>query len=137
MEPDDACKTAFICTAGMYSYNFMPFGLCNAGATFQRLMDLVMTGLSYDICLCYIDDVIIFSRTISDHLDRLKLVLQRLQGAGLKLKPSKCFMLQQSVGFLGHLVSGRGIETHPDKIKDVIEWPECKNVRDVICLFVA
>jgi len=53
MEPEDKCKTAFICTSGMFSYNFMPFGLCNAGATFQRLIDLVMTGLSYDICLCY------------------------------------------------------------------------------------
>jgi len=107
----------------MFSYNYMPFGLWNAGATFQRLMDLLLSWLSYEI-----DDLIIFSRTVSNHLDRLKQVLERLR---LRLNPSKCFLLQESVGFLGHLVSSRGFETHPDKIKDAMEWPECKIVREV------
>jgi len=68
----------------------MPFGLCNAGATFQRLMDIVMSGLYPDICLVYLDDVIVFSQTAEDHLVRISRVLEQLRGAGLKLKPSKC-----------------------------------------------
>jgi len=103
LEPKDADKTAFICREGMFRFKTMPFGLCNAGATFQRLVDMVLAGVSYEICLAYLDDVVLFSRTIAEHFDRLKVVLSRLQGAGLKLKPSKCFMLQKSVTFLGHL----------------------------------
>jgi hypothetical protein len=94
LETADADKTAFICREGMFKFVTTPFGLCNAGATFQRVIDMVLSGLSFDICLAYIDDVIIFSKTIDDHFARLGLVLERLRGAGLKLKPSKCFLLQ-------------------------------------------
>src|SRR5208282_3755783 len=107
------------------------FGLCNAGETFQRLVDIVLAGVSYEICLAYLDDVVLFSRTIADHFDRLKVVLDRLQGAGLKLKPSKCFMLQKSVTFLGHLVSGDGVSVHSDKVSAVDGWPTPMCVRDV------
>jgi len=116
LDPKDADKTAFICREGMFRFKTMPFGLCNAGATFQRLVDMVLAGASYEICLAYLDDVIIFSRTINEHFERLKVVLDRLQGAGLKLKPSKCFLVQKSVTFLGHRVSGDGISAHPDKV---------------------
>jgi len=71
MEPADADKTAFICREGMFKYLTMPFGLCNAGATFQRLVDIVLSGLTYEICLAYIDDVILYSRTQGEHFDRL------------------------------------------------------------------
>src|SRR5208282_6309307 len=115
----------------MLKFVTTPFGLCNAGATFQRVIDMVLAGLSFDVCLAYIDDVIIFSKSIDDHFVRLRLVLERLRGAGLKLKPSKCFLLQKSVGFLGHVVSAEGVAAHPDKTKAVAEWlvPTC--VRDV------
>ena len=92
---------------------------------------MVLSGLSFEICLAYIDDVIIFSRTIEDHFVRLRLVLERLQNAGLKPKPSKCFLLQKSVGFLGHEVSAAGVSAHPDKTKAVAEWPEPSCIRDV------
>jgi len=72
----------------------MSFGLCNAGATFQRLMDVVMSDLTFEICLTYIDDIIVYSTTLEDPFQRLSLVLDRLKVAGLKLKPSKCNLLQ-------------------------------------------
>ena len=81
LEAADADKTAFICREGMFKFVTTPFGLCNAGATFQRVVDMVLAGLSFDICLAYIDDVIVFSKTIDDHFVRLRPVLERLQGA--------------------------------------------------------
>src|SRR5271166_933365 len=115
----------------MYKFVTTPFGLCNAGATFQRVIDMVLAGLSFDVCLADIDDVIIFSKSIDDHFVRLRLVLERLRNAGLKLKPSKCFLLQKSVAFLGHVVSAEGVAAHPDKTKAVAEWPEPSCVKDV------
>jgi len=129
--PQDRDKTTFICPRGMYRFCTMPFGLCNAGATFQRLMDVVMSGLHLDVCLVYLDDIILFSRTVDEHLERLVRVLGRLRSAGLKLKPEKCSLLQRSVSFLGHVVSGEGIATDPKKIEIVTEWPVPTSVKEV------
>ena len=117
MDPRDADKTAFICHRGQYRFLTMPFGLCNAGATFQRLMDIVMSGLSYEICLAYLDDVIIFAASLDEQFRRLRTVLSRLQQAGLKLKPSKCSLLQTSVVFLGHVVYAGAISVDPQKVR--------------------
>jgi len=127
----DRDKTAFICPRGMYRYRAMPFGLCNAGATFQRLMDVVMSGLHLDVCLVYLDDIILFSKTVEEHLERLVRVLDRLHSAGLKLKPEKCSLMQQSVTFLGHVVLGAGIATDPEKTKVVTEWPVPRSVKEM------
>ena len=105
VNPSDSDKTAFICPRGMFKFRKMPFGLCNSGATFQRLMDVVMSGLQFQICLVYINDIILFSETIDQHLERLVTVLDRLRSAGLKLKAEKCALFQKSVSFLGHVVS--------------------------------
>jgi hypothetical protein len=129
--PEDRDKTAFICREGMYRYVTMPFGLCNAAATFQRLMDVILAGISYEICLVYIDDVIVFSDSLEQHLERLRTVLGRIRNAGLKLKPAKSFLMQKSVGFLGHLVTTQGICAHPEKTAAVTEWPTPTCVRDV------
>ena len=129
--PQDRDKTTFICPRGMYRYRAMPFGLCNAGSTFQRLMDVVMSGLHLDVCLVYLDDIILFSRTVDEHLERLVRLLGRLRSAGLKLKPEKCSLMQKSVSFLGHVVSGEGIATDPKKIETVTEWPVPASVKDV------
>ena len=75
MKEEDSEKTAFICREGQYKFKTMPFGLCNAGATFKRLMDLVMSGLNFEVCLVYLDDVIVFSSTMDEHFDRLRVVL--------------------------------------------------------------
>ena len=119
VNPLDSDKTAFICQKGMFRFRKMPFGLCNAGATFQRLMDIVMSGLHFQVCLVYLDDIITFSETLEQHIERLLIVLGRLRSAGLKLKPQKCALFQKSINFLGHVVSERGIETDPAKIEAV------------------
>lgn len=131
VDPSDSDKTAFICPRGMYKFRRMPFGLCNAGATFQRLMDVVMSGLHFQVCLVYLDDIIIFSETVDQHLERLVIVLGRLRSAGLKLKPEKCALFQRSISFLGHVVSERGIQTDSKKIQVVQEWPIPRSIRDV------
>ena len=131
MDPNDADKTAFVTRRGIFKWKVMPFGLCNAPATFQRLMDIVLSGLNFEICLVYLDDVIIFGSTPEEHLDRLEKVFQRLRGANLKLKPSKCQLLRRSVGFLGHIVTPEGVAMDPSKVKDVVEWPVPQKLRDV------
>jgi len=128
MNPADSEKTAFICPRGMFKFWKMPFGLPNADATFQRLMVIIMSGLCFQCCLVYLDDIIVFSRTPEQHLDRLRIVLERLRSAGLKLKPEKCTLFQRLVSFLGHVVSEKEIETDPAKIRAVIEWPISKSV---------
>ena len=92
---EDRDKTALICPKGMFRFKGMPFGLCNEGATFQRLMDLVLSGLNLEICLVYLDDII--SKTIEERFERLTMAFHRLADAGLKLKPEQCTLLQKSV----------------------------------------
>jgi transposase InsO family protein len=95
------------------------------------MMNLVMSGLAFEICLVYLDDIIVFAADLDTHLKRIAQVLDRLNKAGLKLKPSKCCFLQQEVSFLGHRVSGNGIETDPEKIRVVEEWPTPASLREV------
>ena len=101
----------------------MPFGLCNAPATFQRLMDLVLAGLQWYNCLVYLDDILIIGKTFDDHLHNLRLVFERLREAGLKLRPSKCAVCRKQVTYLGHIVSRDGIATDPEKTNKVECWP--------------
>ena len=94
-----------------------------------------MSGLNLEVCLAYLDDIIGYSRDVDTHLDRLRAVFERLPAAGLKLKPSKCRLFQRRVGFLGHIVSGDGIETDPEKIEAVATWPVPEYVRDLLSFF--
>ncbi|GFX27079.1 hypothetical protein TNCV_439851 [Trichonephila clavipes] len=113
----DREKTAFITPEGLYEFKVMPFGLCNAPATFERMMDNLLRHFKWTMCLCYLDDIIVFSETFEDHLIRLRLVLKCLQEAGLKLNSKKCLFAAQEVKILGHLVSSNGVRPDPDKIK--------------------
>ena len=131
VEPEDMDKTAFICPRGQYRFRTMPFGLCNAGATFQRLMDVVMSGLQLTTCLSYLDDIVVFAATLDQHLERLELILERLFASGLKLKPEKCCLFRKSVSFLGHIISEEGIGTDPVKTQAVSDWPIPVCIRDV------
>lgn len=124
-------KTAFITHNGLYEFNVLPFGLRNSPATFQRLMTHALRGLEWDICLVYIDDLIIFSRTFEDHLHHLEQVFKRLREAGVRLKPSKCYFVQTKVDYLGHSVSGEGLSPNPNKIKAVQEFPLPTNATGV------
>ena len=90
MAPESVEKTAFITHSGLYEFTVMPFGLCNAPATFQRLMETVLAGLTRSVCLDYIDDILVLGATFTDHLENLRKVFERLREAGFRLKPSKC-----------------------------------------------
>ena len=131
MHDDDADKTSFVTRQGAFRFRRLPFGLCNAGSTFQRLMDIVMKGANFEICLVYLDDIIVYSEDADEHLRRLEIVFSKLQKARLKLKPSKCKILQKRVAFLGHVVSDEGLATDPEKIAAVIDWPRPENQTEV------
>ena len=123
VSPNDREKTAFCTQEGLFQFNVMPFGLCNAPATFQRLMDCVLAGLQWTSCLVYIDDIIIMGKSFEDHLHNLQQVFDRLKHAGLKLHPAKCQFLQHKVHFLGHIVSAEGVTPDPSKTAKVKQWP--------------
>ncbi|KAK8780235.1 hypothetical protein V5799_018426 [Amblyomma americanum] len=111
----DREKTAFVTPDGLYEFKVLPFGLCSAPATFQRMMDTVLTDLKWQSCLVYLDDVVIFSDTFEDHLKRLRAVFEAIRSAGLSLKSEKCHFAFRELKFLGHIVSAQGVSTDPEK----------------------
>ena len=124
IEENDKHKTAFrVGNLGFFECNRMPFGLTNAPATFQRLIETCMGDLHLNSCLLYLDDIVVFSKSFEEHLTRLEAVFQRLHQAGLKLKTSKCHFFKQSIKYLGHIISAKGVHTDPDKISTVRDWP--------------
>ena len=123
LSKDARAKTAFATHSGLFQFRVMPFGLCNAPATFERLMDRVLHGLRWNRCLLYLDDIISFGGTFSAALSNLTVIFERLRSYGLQLKSSKCQLFRASVPFLGHIVGRRGLECDPKKIEDVKSWP--------------
>ncbi|XP_078246340.1 uncharacterized protein LOC144588102 [Pogona vitticeps] len=122
IDPRDQEKTAFCSPFGLYEFRVLSFGLRNAPATFQRLMDQTLAGLS-DFTVAYIDDIGIFSNTWEDHLIHLEVVLQRLSAAGLTVKASKCQLGSPEIKYLGHMVGGGMIKPLEAKIEAVRDWP--------------
>ena len=131
LEESSKAKTAFITQDGLYEFQRMPFGLHNAPATFQRAMQEVLRGLNWKFVLCYLDDVIIFSSSFSEHMDHLKQVFDRLRAAGLKLQPKKCTFGQTEVKYLGHIVNKDGVATDPAKLQTVKDYPTPAKVEEV------
>ena len=129
--PEDQHKTAFSTPLGLFEYRRMPFGLSNSPATFQRLMGKVFHQDIYHILLVYLDDVIIFSRTLDEHIERLGTTLNRLREHHLKLAPNKCHLFCTEVKFLGHVINATGITTDPDKICAVRNWEQPVTFRDL------
>ena len=114
LDEDSVPLTAFtVGPLGFYECVRMPFGLTNAPATFQRLMETCLGDLHLNWCIIYLDDVVIFSKTPEEHLERLDAVFTKIGKAGLKLKPSKCEFFKKRITYLGHVVSDQGIETDP------------------------
>lgn len=111
----EQCKemTTFICREGTFQFEVMPFGLMNAPATFQRMMTTVLEGIEYAVA--YIDDVVIHSSSMAEHITHLRSVLSRVKSYGLKLKLSKCTFARRSVSLLGHIVSEKGVAVDPRK----------------------
>ncbi|XP_062416225.1 uncharacterized protein LOC134107905 [Pungitius pungitius] len=123
VDPRDREKTAFTTPLGLYEFQRMPFGLCNAPATFQRLMQRCLGGQVHDSLLIYLDDVVVYSPDFDTHIHHLEQVFEKLASHGLKLQPHKCSLFQKKVTYLGHVISGEGISTDPEKTAVVENWP--------------
>ena len=124
-------KTAFRTHIGHYEYKVLPFGLTNAPATFQALMNDMFRPYIGKFMAIYLDDILIFSKTPDEHLQHLRLVLQTLKDAQLYAKLSKCEFNLRELKFLGHIVGADGIRVDPDKVKAVTEWPKPANASEV------
>ena len=127
----DREKTAFITPDGLYEFKVMPFGLCTAPATFQRVMDTVLAGLKWHTFLVYLDDVVVFARNFDEHLARLESVLEAIRTSGLTLKPEKCRFAYEELKFLGHVVNAEGVLPDPAKTSAIANFPRPKEKKGV------
>ena len=132
MDEESKPLTAFtVGPLGFYKCEKMPFGLTNAPATFQGLMETCLGDLNLYWCIIYLDDKVIFSNDLASHLERPEAVLQKLEKAGLKFKPSKCELFWQQLTYLGHVISTKGVATDNGKIDAIKSWPTPTNIREV------
>ena len=131
MDAADREKTAFVTQGGLHEFRVMPFGLLNAPATFERLMERVLRGIAWSECLVYLDDILFFGPDFETTLARLESILDRLGATGLKLKAKKCQLFQEEIPFLGHIVSATGIGADPAKCQQVRDWPVPRDLHEV------
>lgn len=122
-------KSAFITPDGHYQFNRMSFGLCNAPAVFQRLINTVLGSLRYDVAMAYLDDIIIPSTTIEEGMHKLRMVFEVLRDAGLTLKLEKCYFFMEKVEYLGYEISETGIQPGSRKLESLVMFPTPKDVR--------
>jgi len=128
-------RSAFCTRRGLFQFTRMPFGLSGAPGSFCRLMSNVLRDLLWVVCLCYLDDIVVFACSPEELLERLRIVLDRLRDVGLKAKPSKCELFKPEIKFLGHIVSVDGIDPLPDKLEAIRDWPVPHCLRDVRAFF--
>ena len=122
MSPESKQYTAFtLGSMGLYECESMPFGLCNAPPTFQRLMLNCLGELNLTYCLIYLDDVIVFSHTEEEHLERMRVIFDRLREHGLKLKPSKCEVFRTEINYLAHHVSKKGVQPSKKNLESIAQ----------------
>lgn len=131
MDPADSHKTAFTTPFGHYEFDRMPFGLKNAPATFQRLMDLVLTGLQGEELFVYMDDIVIYATSLEEHERKYNALIERLRKANLKLQPDKCEFLKTEVTYLSHVISREGVKPDPTKLKAVQQFPRPKTPKNI------
>ena len=131
MDPEDQEKTAFTTHRGLFEFNVMSFGLCNAPATFESMMETMLRGLLWRKCLVYLDDIIVFGSSQQECLNNLVEVMSRLRSYGLKLKPKKCKLFRNTVEYLGRIVSPEGISADPGKLEAVAGWATPTDVKEV------
>lgn len=127
----DMYKTAFATPFGLYEFTRMPFGLCNAPATFQRMMLEVLGPMLFDYCTVYLDDIIVFSRTEADHLQHVAAVLARLRAFGLHARDGKSVFGVAELPFLGHVVSAAGVSPNPAKVAAIRNMPVPADLADI------
>ena len=124
-------KTTFITYSGLYEFRRMPFGLVNAPATFQHLMEIVLAGLARSKCLVYLDDVLVIGSTWDEHKKNLEDVFKRTHQVGLRLKLKKCKFAQKSVVYLGYVITKDGIETDPEKVEAIQSYPVPTDIKSL------
>lgn len=124
-------KTAFSTDLGHFEFLRMPFGLKNAPATFQRAMNSILGDLIGTVCYVYLDDIIIFGKTLNEHLQNLGKVLERLSLSNLKIQLDKCEFLKRDCEFLGHIITGNGIKPNPEKIKEIQKWKLPRSQKEI------
>ena len=123
IDEKDRHKTAFITKYGLFEYERMPYGLTNAPSCFQRVVQLLMRGMTWKQILAFLDDIIVLGKQFRDHLTNIRNVLLRFRQHNLKLKPKKCVFFQKQVVFLGKLVNEQGVSVNPENIEKVKHWP--------------
>ena len=123
-------KSAFVLLSlGKYQFNRVPFGLAQAPAYFQKLINDVLKGCNF--AMGYLDDIIIYSRSEKEHLEHLEEIFTRLKKIGLKLKLEKCCLFKKHIQYLGHLISADGIQPLPEKLESIAKMPAPKNPKEV------
>ena len=131
MAEESKQKAAISTKYGLFQFKRMPFGLSNAPAIFQRLMDGVLRGLLWECCMVYLDDIIVYSRTFAGHLVALVEVLERLRRHGIKLKSKKCVMVSKEVVYLGFKLTQNGLEKQDKLVEAVKMFPAPKDVKSL------
>ena len=131
MAQEDKKKATFCTQDGVWSYNVMPMGLCNASSSWQAVMHVILSGMQFTECLTFLDDCLIYSKTYEEHLVRLRKVLKAFENAGLTIKPEKCKWAENTVIFLGHKLSEKGIEPDMEKVQAVMEMKPPLDIKGV------
>ena len=131
MDKKDQDKTAFSTDDGHYEFKRMPFGLKNAPATFQRVMNHILRGLTAEVCLVYLDDIIIYSTSLQEHIEKLRKVFNRLRESNMKITLNKCEFLQKEVAYLGHLITPDGVKPNPQKIEAIKKYPIPRTQKEI------
>ncbi|UYV63925.1 hypothetical protein LAZ67_2006034, partial [Cordylochernes scorpioides] len=131
IEEQDKKKTAFTTSHGLYEFNVMPFGLCNAPATFERIMDNVLKNIKWKFCLCYLDDVVIYSPDFTTHLGRIEAVLKCFRESNLRLNGKKCRFGFEEIEILGHVTSKHGIKPADHNVKAIRDFPRPSKTKEI------
>lgn len=131
MHPDSVAKTAFSTETGHFEFLRMPFGLKNSPPTFQRVMNNILRGIQNETALVYLDDILIYSTSLKEHIDRLREVFNRLREANFKVQLDKTEFLRKEVAYLGHIVTPEGVKPNPDKIRAIKNYPIPKNTKEI------
>jgi Reverse transcriptase (RNA-dependent DNA polymerase) len=123
MHPDDRDKTTFTCHVGTFRFKCMPFGLRNAPSTFQRAMDVILSGVRWQkcYCVCYLDDIIVLSSSMESHVEDLDKVLSLLRNAGVSLRLDKCHFFRRRVNYLGHVTEPGKLSVQATKVDTILK----------------